>query len=83
MTGSLLLDVLYLAVATGALAMTRAEARASGGRSPALALAGLLACALWPLTLAVMAASALAAGRARPQGSGAPQDGAALEEAAV
>jgi len=63
-----LLTLLYLGLALAALALTRAEARrkalAGQPRHPFWALAGVAACALWPLTL-VAAAATLALRRRR------------------
>lgn len=68
MTGSVILDGLYLGVALAMLARTRAEARATGPRHPALVLGGVLACALWPVTLVVvLVAARLAWHRPAPQ----------------
>ncbi len=49
-----ILIVLYTLIAIGALAMTRAEARAKGGVGLVQGAVGLLACAAWPLTMLVM-----------------------------
>lgn len=46
-----ILFLVYAAVAVCAMAMTRAEARAKGHSNPVHAVAGLLACALWPAVL--------------------------------
>jgi hypothetical protein len=45
-----ILIVVYVLVALVAVALTRAEARAKGDTNLFHALAGCLACALWPLT---------------------------------
>ena len=76
MTGYLILDAIYVVIALAALAMTRAEARASGPRSTMETLLGYLACAAWPVTLVIIAGAMTVADRAPSDDNEAEREGA-------